>query len=344
MPSSATEPELARVGTSVGADVLGSLLDRLACPKYPAALRPAEGVLACRGCATTDPVVDGIADLRLDRARTKPEHEAWTAHWAPDHQQAWSQRFFSLYRKAIFAPTVAHYVNGYLARSGALVEAGSATSETSIGIDKSGGLRRLVAVDVVLPVLRHCAPIMDARVSANVFRMPFAAESIDGLWNVGVMEPFEHDQIDQMLLEFSRVLKPGGRLFLLWPGLNSPPQRVLRGIESVANAVRRTGEPLRLHPAEISRLARRGASGSSQKWIQCRSTRLRLPEPAGFFGRWSARRPNTGATTRVEETHRGREHCDSGTQRGGNAAVGAARSEGDGRAAAATRHPDHLCR
>jgi SAM-dependent methyltransferase len=178
---------------------------------------------------------------------------AWTEHWSADKQLSATQRFFSVYRKAVFAPAIAHYVNRYLARSGVLVEAGCGTSETSIYIDKRGGARRLVAVDLVVPVLARCAAVMDARVGGDAFQLPFQTGSVDAIWNVGVMEHFTAPAIDAMLREFHRVLKPGGRLLLFWPGVTSVPQRVLRVLQFLVR-LRPSCAGFRFHPDEISQL------------------------------------------------------------------------------------------
>jgi SAM-dependent methyltransferase len=91
-----------------------------------------------------------------------------------------------------------------------------------------------------------------------VFHLPFAPDSIDGLWNVGVMEHFTDAEIDAMLREFHRVLKPGASLCLFWPGRDSVPQRLLDGVALVSNLLRsKRTDALRFHPDEISRLPSR---------------------------------------------------------------------------------------
>ncbi len=184
---------------------------------------------------------------------SRPEVLAWSKHWSHQNQQSFVQRCFSVYRKAVTARTVAWYVDRYLPQTGVLLEAGSGTSETSLRINKRGGQRRLIALDIYPPVLQACHPIMDVRLGGDIFRLPFADDSLPGIWNVGVMEHFTPVEIDSILGEFHRVLRPGGRLFLLWPGIDSLPQRFLRLTERVIN-LRRNDEPFLFHPPEISKL------------------------------------------------------------------------------------------
>jgi SAM-dependent methyltransferase len=181
---------------------------------------------------------------------------AWSEHWSADRQESFSQRFFSFYRKAVFARTVRYFANRYFPKRGIFVEAGSGTAETSMFIDKHLGARRLVATDIVQSVLKQCHPIMDSRVCADIFRLPYADDSVDGVWNVGVMEHFTHPEIDRILGEIHRVLKPGHRVILLWPGTNSLPQKMLRVVEFFINARSAEGK-FSFHPPEISQLSSR---------------------------------------------------------------------------------------
>jgi len=76
------------------------------------------------------------------------------------------------------------------------------------------------------------------------------------LWNVGVMEHFTQEQIDRIMSEFYRVLKPGGSIILLWPGADSLPQKMLRLVELVINSGGKDKD-FRFHPPEISQLKSR---------------------------------------------------------------------------------------
>lgn len=199
-------------------------------------------------------VMASVSELHhLDGAESQ---SAWSEHWSDDRQQSASQRFFSFYRKAVFARTVRYFTNRYFPAQGIFIEAGSGTAETSMRIDKRAGGRKLVATDIVQPVLRQCHPVMDSRVCGDIFNLPYADDSVDGLWNVGVMEHFTQEQIDRIMSEFYRVLKPGGSIILLWPGADSLPQKMLRLVELVINSGGKDKD-FRFHPPEISQLKSR---------------------------------------------------------------------------------------
>jgi SAM-dependent methyltransferase len=225
----------------------------LACPQCHARLQWTESHLSCEGCGELYPANAGILDLRPKSYKPRLEEIGWMEHWSAEHQHSISQRFFSYYRRVVFAPAVAYFVNNYLAKQGVLVEAGSGTSETSALIGKQGMNRLLVAVDLIRPILERCHSVMDIQVCGDIFSLPFQDASIDGIWNVGVMEHFRHDQIDAILREFRRVLRPFHRIVLLWPATFSIPQRILRVLEWFIN-LRRGRDNFRFHPNEISQV------------------------------------------------------------------------------------------
>jgi SAM-dependent methyltransferase len=228
------------------------LVASLACPECRGRAVLADGQVICQLCRGSYEVVNGVLDLRPESSSPRLEEDAWSEHWSAEKQHSISQRFFSFYRKAVFARAVAYFVDRYLAKGGVLIEAGSGTSETSMLIEKDHAARTLVALDLIRPVLERCHPVMDVRVCGDIFSLPFQDDSIDGIWNVGVMEHFPHEQIDVILREFRRVLKPGGRIVLLWPATFSVPQRILRVLEWFINL--RRSEKFRFHPDEISQL------------------------------------------------------------------------------------------
>jgi SAM-dependent methyltransferase len=198
-------------------------------------------------------VVAFAVEPRVDAPVVRHALADWSEHWSGDKQRSLPQQVFSLSRKLIFSRMVRRFVNRHFPSKGLFLEAGSGTAETSILIDKNNGARRLVALDIILPVLDSCARVMDEKVCGDIFSLPFGTGSVDGIWNVGVMEHFTHRQIDEIMSELHRVLRRGAPVILFWPGIDSIPQSVLRAIEWVINTVE-PSRSFRFHPDEISRL------------------------------------------------------------------------------------------
>jgi SAM-dependent methyltransferase len=235
-------------------DFMLKIMDRLACPNCHTQLIMQDTAFYCSTCGRVYPITDHVADMRLSIPRTISDLDDWTKHWSSQNQENIAQKFFSFYRKVVFARTVEYFINRYFPAQGVFVEAGCGTAETSVRIDKLSGDRTLVAVDIVMPVVKQAHPVMDVRLCGDIFQLPFLDKSVDGLWNVGVMEHFTHSQIDRILREFNRVLKPGAPMVLLWPANDSIPQKILRGLEKVINIHKSEVDMFRFHPAEISKL------------------------------------------------------------------------------------------
>ncbi len=84
------------------------------------------------------PLRNGVVDLRPAGQNGGAEEADWSEHWSSEKQQTASQRFFSVYRKVVFARAVRWFLGRYFCQAGVFIEAGSGTSETSMLVDKDG--------------------------------------------------------------------------------------------------------------------------------------------------------------------------------------------------------------
>ncbi len=109
----------------------------------------------------------------------------------------------------------------------------------------------------------------------DILRLPYAPASMDGIFNFGVMEHFTEPQIEAILSEFRRVLKPEGRMVLFWPPDFGLSVLALGAYTGVVNRFRK--EPLKLHPDEISRI-------HSFRWVRGLLQRCRLRVLRTEFG------------------------------------------------------------
>ena len=78
----------------------------LACPRCRVSLVSDDLSLQCRKCGVSYAVVNGVLDLRPGAGQQKKEEADWTKHWSESNQTSASQKFFSFYRKAVFARAV----------------------------------------------------------------------------------------------------------------------------------------------------------------------------------------------------------------------------------------------
>jgi SAM-dependent methyltransferase len=177
----------------------------------------------------------------------------WDQHW--ESLQA-ERFFFSLaaktVRRFIFQPAVAWYGARYFPQSGNFVEMGCGTAYSSARLPKAK--RTFIGLDFSASALRAARNEgrMDALVQADIFALPWRANSLDGIWKLGVMEHFTEPEIDNCLQEFHRVLKPGGVVVLFWPTRRNTSRWILGPLEKMISAWRRPD--FTFFPGEISRL------------------------------------------------------------------------------------------
>jgi dolichol-phosphate mannosyltransferase len=93
-------------------------------------------------------------------------------------------------------------------------------------------------------------------IHGSIFQMPVSNQSFDGIYNLGVMEHFETQEIDLIMKEFKRVLKPQGKIVIFWPpefGLSVIFFKVLTFV--FKNFLGK--KDVKFHPDEISRVKSR---------------------------------------------------------------------------------------
>lgn len=188
------------------------------------------------------------------------ERRDWEVHWdALDTERSFFGSLASAVRKHLLSRAVRTYTRRYFSSEGVFVETGCGTSEASGRIDRSG--RFLVGLDFSIEALRHARDEgnFDALVLGDIRNLPFRDESVDGVWNLGVMEHFHRSDALDILTEFRRVLRAASGIALLfWPPTFGLSMWVLRPFEWWKSL--RSGRTFRFFPDEVFRLPSRQAA------------------------------------------------------------------------------------
>ncbi|WP_051272657.1 glycosyltransferase [Fundidesulfovibrio putealis] len=178
----------------------------------------------------------------------------WDAYWAKK-QSAGALAYeviAALYRKLFIRPNLVKALGENFGKDARVLHAGCGSGQADRDLHEHF---RVTAVDISLEALalygRNNPQVQAAR-QADIFRLPFESGTFDGVFNLGVMEHFDEVQIQALLVEFRRVLKPEGKIVLFWPHARATSVFVLGAVHFVMNRV--LGKKTRLHPDEITRL------------------------------------------------------------------------------------------
>jgi SAM-dependent methyltransferase len=200
--------------------------------------------------------VDVLSGADRNRGVSSVDRNVWDRHWAAlAKRSSLFGRLASLVRKQLLSRAVPHYASSFFPDGGIFVEAGCGTAQSSSRLTGTG--RRLVALDFSLPALREArrVAVFKSFVQADILMLPFRANAVAGIWNLGVMEHFEPPAGQRILEEFRRVLKPGAVALLFWPPEFGASRLVLAPIEAVVSLFRKA--PFRFFPDEVNRLRSR---------------------------------------------------------------------------------------
>jgi SAM-dependent methyltransferase len=190
----------------------------------------------------------------------EPRHgTAWDGYWSRargTERPGLYERFAECYRRQFISRFGAHMLATYLRN-----ESGRHYLHAGCG---SGGSDQRLTFDlptfheldysmVALQMNRERTMAIRRRfLCGDLLALPYRSETIDGIFNFGVMEHFDEEAIGRILAEFRRVLKPDGHLVIFWPPAFGLSVLVLSSWLGIVNRFRR--EPLRLYPDEVSRL------------------------------------------------------------------------------------------
>jgi len=87
----------------------------------------------------------------------------------------------------------------------------------------------------------------------SIFAIPLPDASMDGIYNLGVMEHFTETDIQKILNEFHRVMKPGGKLVMFWPPEFGLSVTFFKGLKFIMEKIVRK-QGVKFHPDEITRV------------------------------------------------------------------------------------------
>ena len=187
-------------------------------------------------------------------AKEKEIEQDWDIYWADKDKSSNAIYDFlaGIYRRLVVKNILNYFVKKHFKKGINVLHAGCGSGQVDVDIAKHIGI---TALDISANALKIYKGIHGPNckiVQGNIFSLPFANNSFDGLYNLGVLEHFTQEEIHLILLECKRVIKPGGKILVLWPPTFGFTVFVLDSAHFILNKIFRMN--VKLHPDEITRV------------------------------------------------------------------------------------------
>lgn len=151
--------------------------------------------------------------------QNKKQESEWDKYWEKNKK---SHRWLydviaSFYRVFIIKRSLNYFVKKYFKRNSCVLHAGCGSGQVDTDIKKRINITALDISANALIQYKYFNGENSKMVQSNLLSMPFENNSFDGIYNLGVMEHFNEEEIICILKEFNRVLKKDGLIIIFWP-------------------------------------------------------------------------------------------------------------------------------
>lgn len=179
----------------------------------------------------------------------------WNSYWADKGNKSTLLIYdiiAAFYRKFIIRPLLNHFLFKYFTTGSRLLHAGCGSGQVDKDVGDKFAISALDISPEALSIYRKSNKNHKELVHGSIFDMPVAEGSFDGIYNLGVMEHFTTDEIERILDQFRRALRPGGRIVLFWPPEFGTSVIFLKMVHFILNKLLKKN--IMLHPPEITRV------------------------------------------------------------------------------------------
>lgn len=187
----------------------------------------------------------------------KRTEQAWDGYWADKDKPSGAvyDLLAGIYRRLVVKNILNHFVRKHFSKGIEALHAGCGSGQVDVDISKHISITALDISNNALRLYKKANGALSRTVQGSIFGLPFADNAFDGVYNLGVLEHFTQDEIGRILAECRRVLKPGGKILVLWPPTFGFTVFVLDSAHFILNRIFRLH--VKLHPDEITRVASR---------------------------------------------------------------------------------------
>lgn len=183
------------------------------------------------------------------------EAAEWDAYWRKKNRGGILYSLVAeFYRKVIIRPTLNRFIRKYFPKNATLLHAGCGSGQVDRDICKEYNIIGMDISPKALEIYKETNKTGDTLLS-SIFSIQMPAKSLDGVYNLGVMEHLTEEQIQTTLLEFRRVLKDNGHIVLFWPPEFGLSVLFFKFLVKATKLL--TNKDVKFHPDEIARVQSR---------------------------------------------------------------------------------------
>jgi dolichol-phosphate mannosyltransferase len=221
---------------------------------YQEAFRSARQVISLGVASVTNPAQFVVSSRKIELNPALIDPQEWDSYWEMKNEigaavyelMAWA------YRTVVIRRRLERYVRSHFPRGSELMHAGCGSGQVDRELQHE---MKLTALDVSVPALRMYArnnPDSVSLLHGSILDIPLPDESVDGVYNLGVVEHFDAASIRRILKESHRVLRAGGKTIIFWPHKYATSVAVLKLVHWFRKRLLKKEQPL--HAPEISLL------------------------------------------------------------------------------------------
>jgi ubiquinone/menaquinone biosynthesis C-methylase UbiE len=186
---------------------------------------------------------------------TQTQDQGWDAYWDGSNTRAWGPLYdiiASFYRKRVIRPSLNRFVKRYFQPGAHVLHAGCGSGQVDADIRDHVSIVGLDISTRALHLYRSQGGPCRA-LQGNILSIPLLDHTVDGVYNLGVMEHFDENEIRKILHEFHRVLKDSGRALVFWPPEFGLSVLFFKGLRWIFHNILRK-KNAKFHPDEITRV------------------------------------------------------------------------------------------
>ena len=177
----------------------------------------------------------------------------WDKYWNKEKERKIYDVIASFYREKIIKKTLNYFIKSYFKKGSSILHAGCGSGEVDTVIRNYIKISAFDISDNALKIYKEINGENSDTIKGDILKMPFENEKFDGIYNLGVMEHFEENEVILILKEFHRILKPEGKIILFIPpeyGLSVIFFKILKSVFKYLFF----NKNIRFHPDEVCRI------------------------------------------------------------------------------------------